>query len=303
MKRDLISVLDVEDDIYDILTSAIHLKEEGQKTGQQLKGLTLAMIFEKSSTRTRVSFETGMFHLGGNTLYLSQRDSQLGRGETVADTAKVLSRYVDGIVYRAFEHGNMMELAKHALIPVINALDDLEHPCQVMADLLTILEKKKELEGLKLAYIGDGNNVCNSLSLGAALVGMDFVAATPREYAPDSSILKKAASIASVRGSACQVVTDPQEAVKDADVIYTDTWVSMGQERDAQTRERTLRPYQINREMLSKAKKDCLFMHCLPAHRGQEVTDEVMDGEHSVVFDQAENRLHVQKAILLKFMG
>lgn len=221
----------------------------------------------------------------------------------MADTARVLSRYVDGIVYRAFEHSNMLELARHSTIPVINALDDLEHPCQVMADLLTILEKKRKLEGLKLAYVGDGNNVCNSLSLGAALVGMDFVAATPEDYAPDRSILATAASISRAKGGLCEVAVDPREAVKDADVVYTDTWVSMGQEREARLREQVMRPYQINQELLDMADRDCLFMHCLPAHRGQEVTDEVMDGEHSVVFDQAENRLHAQKALLLKLMG
>lgn len=295
-------MLDVRDDIFDILSLAEELKRN-KKNGRQLQGQTLAMIFEKSSTRTRVSFETGMFQLGGNTIYLSQHDSQLGRGETVADTARVLSRYVDGMIYRAFDHKNMVELAKHSTVPVINALDNLEHPCQVMADLLTIKEKKGRLEGLKLAYVGDGNNVCNSLALGAALMGMDFLAATPKEYAPNASIMDKAASIARTKGHTCECITDPQIAAKDADVIYTDTWVSMGQEREAHRKEQVMRPYQINDSLMSLARKDSLFMHCLPAHRGHEVTEEVIEGKHSVVFDQAENRLHAQKAILIKLMG
>jgi ornithine carbamoyltransferase len=303
MKKDLISLLDVRDDIFDFLSLATDLKATRQRNGRQLQGQTLAMIFEKSSTRTRVSFETGMFQLGGNTIYLSQNDSQLGRGETVADTAQVLSRYVDGMIYRAFDHKNMVDLAKHSTVPVINALDNLEHPCQVMADLLTIMERKKEFEGLKFAYIGDGNNVCNSLALGAALVGMDFVAATPMGYSPDTAIMEKAASIARTKGHTCDCINDPQMAAKDADVLYTDTWVSMGQECEAQRKEKVMKPYQINKALMSLTNKDSMFMHCLPAHRGHEVTDDVMDGKHSVVFDQAENRLHAQKAILIKLMG
>lgn len=302
MKRDVISVLDLREDIDDILGSAIKLKKENDKSGQQLKGRTLAMIFEKSSTRTRVSFEVGMLQLGGRAIYLSQKDSQLGRGETVGDTASVLSRYVDGIVYRAFSHNNMVELASKASVPVINALDDLEHPCQVMADLLTIKEKKGSFEGLKLAYVGDGNNVCNSLALGAALVGMDFAAAAPAEYPPDREVLKAAASIAKKNGVDSKVTSSAADAAKGADIIYTDTWVSMGQECEAQKKERILMPYQVNSGLMALANEDCLFMHCLPAHRGSEVTAEVIDGPQSVVFDQAENRLHAQKAILLKLM-
>ncbi len=303
MKRDLISLLDIRDDIHDLLDSAASLKAAGKKGGQPLSGQTLAMIFEKSSTRTRVSFETGMFQLGGHTIYLSQRDSQLGRGETVADTAQVLSRYVDGIIYRAFDHNNMVELARHATVPVINALDDLEHPCQVMADLLTVRERKKDLKGLKMVYIGDGNNVCNSLALGAACVGMDFVAATPVGYRPDHAILEKASDIARSQGRSCLCTVDPMEAAKGADVVYTDAWVSMGQECEAARKEKVMWPYQINEALISLTNDDSLFMHCLPAHRGQEVTDAVIDGRHSVVFDQAENRLHAQKAILIKLMG
>ncbi len=296
-------MLDLQEDIDDVLVQAAKLKQQNEKSGQQLKGQTLAMIFEKSSTRTRVSFEVGMMQLGGNTIYLSQKDTQLGRGETVADTAQVLSRYVEGIVYRAFSHVNMAELAKHATVPVINALDDIEHPCQVMADLMTIKEQKHELSGLKFTYIGDGNNVCNSLLLGAALTGMDFVAATPLEYRPSATIVKKAASLAKATKASSKVIADPMKAATGADIIYTDTWVSMGQECDADRKEKLLRPYQVNKAIMAKAEKDCIFMHCLPAHRGSEVTEEVIDGKRSVVFDQAENRMHAQKAILIKLMG
>ncbi len=296
-------MLDLREDIEDILGSALELKSKNDKSGQQLKGRTLAMIFEKSSTRTRVSFEVGMLQLGGHAIFLSQKDSQLGRGETIADTAMVLSRYVDGIVYRAFSHANMEELAENASVPVINALDDLEHPCQVAADLLTIREHKKSFEGLKLAYMGDGNNVCNSLALGAALVGMDFMAATPMEYRPDAEILKSAETLARKNGVSSKVTTSPQEAAKGADIIYTDTWISMGQECEAQKKGRIMMPYQVDRGMMALANKGCLFMHCLPAHRGSEVTTDVIDGPQSVVFDQAENRMHAQKAILLKLMG
>jgi len=296
-------VLDLSEDINDVLDLAANLKRKNDKSGQQLKGQTLAMIFEKSSTRTRVSFEVGMLQLGGNTIYLSQKDTQLGRGETIGDTAKVLSRYVDGIVYRAFSHDSMTELAKRSSVPVINALDDQEHPCQIMADLQTIKEHKNGLAGLKLAYIGDGNNVCNSLMLGAALVGMDCVAATPVEYRPNAAIAKKAASIAKGNKSTVKVTADPEKAAAGADIIYTDTWVSMGQECDADRKEKLLGPYRVDKGLFSKAKRDCIFMHCLPAHRGSEVTEDIIDGKHSVIFDQAENRLHAQKAILVTLMG
>lgn len=303
MKKDVISVLDLREDILDVLGSALELKKRNDRSGQQLKGRTLGMIFEKSSTRTRVSFEVGMLQLGGHTIYLSQRDSQLGRGETIGDTAKVLSRYVDGIVYRAFSHANVVELASESTVPVINALDDLEHPCQVAADLLTIMERKGSFRGLKLAYVGDGNNVCNSLSLGAAIVGMDFMAATPPEHRPDPGIIASARAIAEKNGASSEVVTSPQEAARGADVIYTDTWISMGQEDGAREKQRALAPYQVTQELMSKAKNDGMFMHCLPAHRGSEVAAEVIDGPRSVVFDQAENRMHAQKAILIKLMG
>jgi len=303
MKKDVISVLDLRADISDILGSALELKKRNDKSGQQLKGRTLGMIFEKSSTRTRVSFEAGMLQLGGHTIYLSQRDSQLGRGETIGDSAKVLSRYVDGIVYRAFSHANMLELARAATVPVINALDDLEHPCQIAADLMTIMERKGSFQGLKLAYIGDGNNVCNSLSLGAAIVGMDFMAATPPEHRPDPGAIASARSIAEKNGAVSEVVTSPQEAARGADVIYTDTWISMGQEDEGREKMRALAPYHVSQELMSMANKGSIFMHCLPAHRGSEVAAEVIDGPQSVVFDQAENRMHAQKAILIKLMA
>jgi ornithine carbamoyltransferase len=257
------------------------------------------MIFEKSSTRTRVSFEVAMTQLGGHALFLSPKDLQLGRGETISDTAKVLSRMVDCIMYRAFSHDMMLELSNSATVPVISALDNLEHPCQTIADLMTIKEQKGKFKGLKLAYIGDGNNVCNSLMLGSAMVGMDFVAACPKGYQPDAKLFKQAEKIAKKKGCSIKVIEDPAEAASKADVLYTDVWVSMGMEGETKERERIFRPYQLNSGLLKKAKKDCIVLHCLPAHRGLEITDEVMDGPRSFVLDQAENRMHTEKAILL----
>ncbi|MDH7509363.1 MAG: ornithine carbamoyltransferase [Methanomassiliicoccales archaeon] len=300
MKRDIISVRDLEPDLDELLDLALDLKSGRVSKEGALKGKTLAMIFEKPSTRTRVSFEVGMAQLGGHALYLSPRDLQIGRGETIADTARVLSRYVDAIMYRAFSHEMMLELARNATVPVINGLDDLEHPCQIMADLLTVKEKKGKLKGIKMAYVGDGNNVCNSLLLGAAIVGMDFVAACPNGYEPNNEIVADAVSIAKRKNCISEVINDPYEAVKDADVVYTDVWTSMGQENESEEREKVFAPYQVNSKLLANAKSDCIVMHCLPAHRGHEITDEVIDGERSVVFDQAENRLHAQQAILLK---
>lgn len=300
MKRDVISVRDIEYDMDEILEMALDLKSGKMKKEDALKGKTLAMIFEKPSTRTRVSFEVGMAQLGGHALYLSPRDLQIGRGETIADTAKVLSRYVDCIMYRAFSHEMMLELAKNATVPVINGLDDLEHPCQIVADLLTVKEKKGKLKGIKMAYVGDGNNVCNSLLLGAAIVGMDFIAACPDGYKPDDKIVVDAMSIAKRNKCLSKVISNPLDAVKDADVVYTDVWTSMGQESEAEEREKIFVPYQVNSRLLANAKDDCIVMHCLPAHRGHEITDEVIDGGQSVVFDQAENRLYAQQAILLK---
>lgn len=302
MKRNIISVLDLKDDLQSIISQAIDIKKGKTAQDFPLEGKNLAMIFEKSSTRTRVSFEVGMTQLGGHALYLSPKDMQMGRGETVADTAKVLSRYADAIMYRAFKHEIMEELAENATVPVINGLDDLEHPCQIVADLQTVKEEKG-LEDVKMVYLGDGNNVCNSLLLGAALVGIDFVAACPEGYYPDSGIVEKAKEIAEANGCLSEIVEDHEQAVEGADVIYTDVWVSMGQEREKEERERVFTPYQVNSELVGKAKEDCIVMHCLPAHRGLEITGEVMDGPQSVVFDQAENRLHAQKAILISLIG
>jgi len=296
-------MLDLEDSLHDVLKLAKELKEGKYRDAQPLRGKKLAMIFEKSSTRTRVSFEVGMLELGGHALNLSMKDLQLGRGETVADTAKVLSRYVDGIMYRSYQHGMMLDLAKNATVPIINALDDVEHPCQILADLLTVIEYKKTLKGKKMVYVGDGNNVCNSLMLGCAMSGMEFVAACPKGYEPDPKLTKKAKALAKKYDGSVEIIEDPMEAAKGADVIYTDVWVSMGQEAEAAEREKIFMPYQINAKMMSKAKKGAIAMHCLPAHRGMEISADVMDGPQSVVFDQAENRLHVQKALLVKVLG
>ncbi len=304
MKKDLISIVDIKDELEEIIDLAIEMKRRHRmvEVYEPLKDKSMAMIFEKPSTRTRVSFEVAMTQLGGHALYLSPRDMQLGRGETIADTAKVLSRYVDAIVYRAYKHEMMLELAENASVPVINALDDLEHPCQIVADLMTIKEKKGGFRGLKLAYVGDGNNVAHSLMLGAAIVGMDFYIACPEGYEPHKEIVGEARKIANETGSKVVVTHDPIEAVKNADVIYTDVWVSMGDEAEQETRMRVFKPYQVNEELVRHAKSNYIFMHCLPAHRGLEVTDDVIDSRNSVVFDEAENRLHAQKAILVRLI-
>ncbi|HDD59524.1 MAG TPA: ornithine carbamoyltransferase [Euryarchaeota archaeon] len=303
MKRDIISMLDLEDDLMEFLELARRVKEEPARYSKALEGKSLGMIFEKPSTRTRVSFEVAMTQLGGHGLYLSTRDLQLGRGETVEDTAKVLSRYVDGIIYRGFSHQITRELARHSTVPVINALDDAEHPMQILADLLTVLERKGDLRGLKLAYIGDGNNVANSLALGAAMVGMHFVIACPKGYDPDENLWREAERLARERGGKVEIVRDPLEAARGADAVYTDVWVSMGDEEERDRRLKVFRPYQVTVEVMERAKEDAIFMHCLPAHRGEEVAQEVIDGRWSVVFDQAENRLHAQKAALLKLLS
>ncbi|MCL5677862.1 MAG: ornithine carbamoyltransferase [Candidatus Thermoplasmatota archaeon] len=304
MKRDLISITDAAGKVNSLIRNALKLKNEQKNSGgrireKPLKDRQLAMIFEKPSTRTRVSFEVAMSQLGGNALFLNSRDLQLGRGETISDTAKVLSRYVDGMVYRAFENRVMKELATCATVPVINGLDDLEHPCQALADLMTIQEKFGRLKGLKLAYVGDGNNVCNSLMLASAMTGIHFIAATPPGYAPPQAMSQLAASIALEHKSRVEIVTEPDAAAKNADILYTDVWTSMGQESEKREREKIFGKFQINSRLLSQARKNAIVMHCLPAHRGLEITDDVIDGINSVVFDQAENRLHVQKAVLL----
>lgn len=279
-----------------IMKNTDHLEEA------PLKGKILGMIFEKSSTRTRVSFEAGMLQLGGHALYLNSQDMQLGRGETIADTAKVLSNYVDAIMIRTFSHDIIEELAEHATIPVINGLTDLYHPCQALADLLTIKEIKGTIEGIKCVYVGDGNNVAHSLMIAAAKVGMDMTIACPKEYEPDESVVKIAKGFAAESGAAIVVEHDVNKAVKGADVIYTDVWTSMGQEEENEWRLQAFKDYQVNAALVQQAKDDYLFLHCLPAHRGEEVSAEVIDGDHSAVFQQAGNRLHAQKALLSELL-
>lgn len=301
-KKDFLTLGELSsEEILFLLKEALYLKKL-QKSGMPhpfLQGKVLGMIFEKSSTRTRVSFEAGMYQLGGQALFLSSRDIQLGRGETIHDTAKVLSRYIDGIMIRTFEHEKVEELAKHASIPVINGLTDTHHPTQVLADLLTIYEHKGKLQGLKLCYVGDGNNnMCHSLIEGATKVGMDVSIACPNEYAPNETIVKNAEKVAAVTGSSIVIGEDPYEMVKDADVVVTDVFVSMGQEEETDVKLEKFLTYQVNESLCKLAKDDYIFLHCLPAHRGEEVSTEIIDGVHSVVFDEAENRLHAQKAIL-----
>jgi len=267
-----------------------------------LRGKTLAMIFEKPSTRTRVSFEVGMWQLGGYALYLSAGDLQLGRGETIADTAQVLSRYANGIMARVFAHQTILDLMKYARVPVINGLSDLTHPCQGLADLFTLYEKKGSLSGLKLAYVGDGNNVAHSLLYGCSKVGISITLACPKGYEPDPEVVSNAREEAKKSGCEVKVTRDPEEAVKGADVVYTDVWASMGKEKEHEQRLKVFKPYQVNGKLVKGAEEDYLFMHCLPAHRGEEVTDEVADSKNSVIFDQAENRLHTQKALLALIM-
>ncbi|MCY8199909.1 ornithine carbamoyltransferase [Bacillus subtilis] len=295
--KDLLTLKDLsEQDINALLAEAGELKQN--KIQPIFHGKTLAMIFEKSSTRTRVSFEAGMAQLGGNALFLSQKDLQLGRGETVADTAKVLSGYVDAIMIRTFEHEKVEELAKEADIPVINGLTDKYHPCQALADLLTIKEIKGKLKGVKVAYIGDGNNVAHSLMIGCAKMGCDISIASPKGYEVLDEAAEAAKTYALQSGSSITLTDDPIEAVKDADVIYSDVFTSMGQEAEEQERLAVFAPYQVNGALVSHAKPDYTFLHCLPAHREEEVTAEIIDGPNSAVFQQAENRLHVQKALL-----
>ena len=263
-----------------------------------LAGKSLGMIFQKSSTRTRVSFEVGMYQLGGQALFLSSNDLQIGRGEPIQDTARVLSRYLDAILIRTYSHKEVEQLAEYASVPVINGLTDDFHPTQVIADLITIQEKKGKIKGLKFAYVGDGNNMTHSLMIGGAKTGMDVVVATPENYEPNPEIVALAQEYAKESGGSVTVLRDPAEAVKDADIIYTDTWASMGQEAEKEIRKKAFAGYQVDSDLMAKAKSDAIFMHCLPAYRGMEVTDEVMEGAQSVVFDEAENRLHAHKAIL-----
>ncbi len=299
--KDLLTLHDVTVPEIDFLLEEASRIKALQKAGiphPYLQGKTLAMIFQKSSTRTRVSFEVAMFQLGGHALFLSPRDIQMGRGESVADTAKVLSRMVDGIMIRTYAQSEVEELAEHATVPVINGLTDLTHPCQILADLLTIKEHKGTLKGLKLAYVGDGNNIVHSLLYGCAKVGMHISVATPEGYEPKAEVVQLAQQAAQETGAEIAILTDPIQAVTDADVVVTDVWASMGQEAEQQEREKAFAAYQVNKELCSRAKSDFIFLHCLPAHRGEEVTAEIIDGPHSVVWDEAENRLHAQKAVL-----
>ncbi len=303
--RDFLTVHDFsKEELNEILQFALQLKQE-KKDGLEhhlLRGKTLGMIFQKASTRTRVSFEVGMYQLGGYALFLSATDLQIGRGEPVKDTARVLSRYLDGIMIRTFDHREAEELAAFADIPVINGLTDLLHPCQAMADLLTILEHKGKLAGLKLAYLGDGNNVAHSLLLACSKLGLNVAVASPKGYEMQPAIVAKAKDSAVASGANIMLTTDPLEAVAGADILYTDVWASMGQEAEHQLRLQAFQHYQLNQELLEKAADNAMVLHCLPAHRGEEISDEVIEGRQSRVFDQAENRLHVQKAIMAKLI-
>ncbi|MDI6819639.1 MAG: ornithine carbamoyltransferase [Candidatus Hodarchaeaceae archaeon] len=303
--RHLLSPQDLSpEEIIALLDKADELKQKLRRgePHEVLHGKTLGMIFAKPSTRTRVSFEAAMTQLGGHAIYLGTGDLQLGRGETIADTARTLSRYVDAVMARLFKHEDVVELARNSSVPVINGLTELLHPCQTLADLQTIREKKGGLEGLKLAWVGDGNNVCNSLLLACTLVGMNISVACPKGYEPNAEIVEQAQKNAKRSGVKLEILNDPKKAVKGADVIYTDVFVSMGHEAERERRMKDFKGYQVNAGLLKHAKEDVIFMHCLPAHRGEEVTAEVIDGPHSVVFDQAENRLHSQKAILCVVM-
>lgn len=304
--KDLISIHDLTaDDVNEILTLAADLKNK-QKTGvkhEYLWAKSMAMIFEKQSTRTRVSFEIGMWQLGGLAISLDQEAIGLGVRESIGDVARTLSRFADAILIRTFAHAKVVELAQYSTVPVINALSDQLHPCQALSDIFTIKEKKVLGKGLKMAYIGDGNNVCHSLMFAAAKAGINLTVATPKGFEPNKEIVDLAFADAKMGGVEFTIINDPVVAVKNADIIYTDVWTSMGQEREKASRLKAFRPYQINRDLVKLAKPDYIFMHCLPAHRGEEVTDEIVDSANSVVFDQAENRLHVQKAILVLLLG
>ena len=296
----LISIADLSgEDILRLIQSAEAFRARRGRHGQPLEGKSLAMIFEKPSTRTRVSLEVAAWELGGHPLYLSANELQLGRGETIADTARVLSRYVHGITARVHSHGTVLQLAENASVPVINALSDWEHPLQILADLQTIRQNFQALDGLQIGWIGDGNNVCNSLILASAIMGMDIIVASPPGYGPKAEILEEARAL----GGSPRVVEEPEEAAGGADVLVTDTWVSMGDEAEEAERLRVFGRYQINSELMDLAGEGAIALHCLPAHRGQEITDEVMDGPRSRVFDEAENRMHTSKAVMAWLMG
>ena len=302
MNRDLLSIRDLgADDLRWILDEAGRLKKLRKKGVPHplLQGKSLGMVFEKSSTRTRVSFEVGMYELGGHALFLNPRDLQLGRGEEIRDTARALSRYVHGVMIRAYRHTTLEEYARYSDVPIVNGLSDREHPCQVLADLLTLRERFRSLDGIRVAWIGDGNNVCHSLILSAALTGIQVAVATPRNYRPDPGVV----AAAQAGGGMVTLTTDPERAVKDADAVYTDVWVSMGEEEEREKRLMAFQGYGITRELMTSAADRAIVLHCLPAHRGEEISDEVMEGPASAVWDQAENRLHAQKALLVRLLG
>jgi ornithine carbamoyltransferase len=290
-------------DLIDTIALGSMIKQYPSRYRETCRGLTLAMIFQKPSLRTRVSFATGIFQLGGQGIYLAPKDIQLHRGETIEDTARVLARYVDGVMARVNHHADLVALAAASSVPVINGLSDLLHPCQVLADLQTIQENKGALAGLKLAYVGDGNNMAHSLMVGCAKVGMHVAIGHPSTYAPEGDIVSAAVGFAAESGGQVQLTSDIREAVADADVVYTDVWTSMGQEAEQEARRDAFQGYCVDEALMSLAKPDALFMHCLPAHRGEEVSAAVIDGPQSVVFDQAENRLHAQKAVMVRLMG
>ncbi|HOU36119.1 MAG TPA: ornithine carbamoyltransferase [Candidatus Omnitrophota bacterium] len=304
MKKDLLTVGQLsKQEIYDIFSLTAKIKKTPHKYGNVLRGRSLALIFQKPSNRTYVSFYVGMFQLGGTALYLGPDQIKLGERETVHDVAKTLSRYVNGIVLRTFAHQTVIDMARYADVPVINGLSDFSHPCQALADLFTIKEKFGKCKDITLAYIGDGNNVCNSLISACAKLGVHLNIATPRGYEPDASVIKSARAIGLQSGSVIRFFDKALAAARGADVLYTDVWASMGQEKEAQKRKRAFKAFQLNSELRAAANKGAYIMHCLPAHRGEEITDEVIDGKGSIVFDEAENRLHVQKAVLVQLMG
>ncbi len=293
---DLLSVGDLSpQELKSIIEETADIKKNPSGYIDRLDSKTLVLLFEKPSTRTRVSFQVAMFQLGGNAIHLDTDRSQLSRGESPADTARILSSYAEGIAARVYEHSTLLELAKNSSVPVINALSDLEHPCQTISDLFTIYESRGGFEGIKVAYIGDGNNVCNSLILGCSMLGIEMSVASPEGYMPDKEIVRK--------GKGVYVMSSPKKAAEDADFLYTDVWASIGKERERDERMKAFKEYQINRELLQHAKPDCRVMHCLPAHRGEEITADIINSDRSIIWTQAENKLHTQKAILLRLMG
>lgn len=304
MKKDLISIGELESEtIFEILDLAKEIKSDKAKYADSLKGKSIGLIFQKPSNRTRVSFEIGMVQLGGHAAYLGSNEIDMGKRESVKDVAAVLSRYLDGLVARTYKHDDVKELAKYATVPVINGLSDSAHPCQALSDIFTIREKFGSFKSITLSYIGDGNNVLNSLMCAAVKAGLNMNIATPKGYEPSGELVEIAKAFAEASGSKLEFSNDPKRAAKNADVIYTDVWVSMGQESQVKEREKAFKSFQINDQLMNAANGNCLVMHCLPAHRGHEITDSVIDSKNSIIYDQAENRMHVQKAILLMLLG